>query len=65
MIPTCSHWLGHKFEGRYNEKPTGQKASIQSATPEGIMALRDFTIYRVYVRDVCVRCGHTIERTKP
>ena len=50
----------HHFEPRYDEVPHS-KASVeaQRATPEQIKRL---LVYTVYVRDVCVWCGKTIER---
>ena len=61
-VPNCTSMRGHKFEGRYDEKPTGQGGSFQGGPVEAIYALRELTICKIYVRDVCVRCGHTIER---
>ena len=50
----------HCFEPRYDEVPHKTKSfEAQRATPEQIKRL---LVYTVYVRDVCVWCGKTIER---
>lgn len=55
----CSEGV-HKFEARFDEVPTG-------AHPERIPLvyseeIRRLMLRNVYVRDVCVRCGQTVER---
>jgi hypothetical protein len=65
--PPCRTWLGHKFEGRYDDfEGTGRALEVSGAyTPAQFKALLNTTQKRhVYVRDVCVRCGHAIERCK-
>jgi|SRR5579872_6404153 len=57
----CTSWFGHKYEGRYDEVP-------MPSTPERVeMVKANFDeiedVYRVYVHDVCVRCGDVIERS--
>ena len=47
----------HKFEGRWDETPT------DCAMKQAIIQGEVYTlITRVYVRDICVKCGKTIER---
>lgn len=55
--PTCADGV-HRFEARFDEeRPIDIKASsggwvnYSGALPK-----------RIYVRDICVRCGKTIER---
>lgn len=53
---------GCRFEGRYDEKPLSgsMKFNRIEATEHQLKAI---LVHRVYVRDVCIRCGATIERT--
>ena len=50
----------HKFEPRYDEVPR----KVQSFEADWITSsqMRSLLVYTVYVRDVCVWCGKTIER---
>lgn len=63
MTPKCTSWLGHKFEGRYSLTaavlPAGLKVSIAVDSLSSIYErFRDAT----YVHDICVRCGHVVEK---
>jgi hypothetical protein len=50
---------GCKFEPRYDlGEPDLSEFTKLTASPEALNALRTKT----YVKDVCVRCGKTIER---
>jgi len=51
----------HKFEPRYEERPNAHIKSLWSpwASPQ---EFRELVYYSVYIRDVCVWCGKTIER---
>lgn len=52
---------GCRFEPRYDKSAADLSASKIDVQGRGaIEALRHIT----YVRDVCIRCGRTIERTK-
>ena len=56
-------WFGaHKMEARYDLGPAdlSQFATFQARNVSYMDALRTKT----YVRDICVRCGKTIERIK-
>ncbi len=58
----------HRFEARYDthaSAPTLTKMSFESATPQEAVELVNASKAKTitYVRDVCVRCGKTIERT--
>lgn len=60
----CISWLGHKFEGRYSSTPI--EAGDRKLDIQGTHALDAATLLyttRTYERDVCVRCGATIEKT--
>lgn len=60
MEKKCISPFGHKFEARYDEEPPKMDFSGgRSADWERL--IRAMT-KRTYVRDVCVRCGMTIER---
>lgn len=55
-------WRGqHKFEPRYDEKMPEGMTEVSAIGFGVINRLKD----KKYVRDVCVRCGETIERSKP
>lgn len=57
-VPKCSSWLGHKFEGRFTE----HRACIwevEEISSDLIEAMRSRSIYE---RDICVRCGWTVEK---
>lgn len=49
----------HKFEGRWDEEP-------RSKWIEGAWGQHGFQKHgaskRIYIRDICVKCGKTIER---
>jgi len=50
----------HKFEPRYDEEPNPYRfTSVKGIFSED---MRELMIIRKYVKDVCVRCGKTIER---
>lgn len=62
--PTCRERIGgdHEFEARYEEVPH----SINSVSVNGYVygeELRKLMYYTKYVRNVCIHCGKTIERT--
>lgn len=53
---------GHRFEARYDREPTADFRLDQIALA-ALDRVLDAATKRTYVRDVCVRCGKTIERT--
>lgn len=60
-IPKCTSWLGHKFSPRYSKGPsifggkyTGGNADVIAEKYRPV----------TYERDICVRCGVTIERPR-
>ena len=63
--------LGHKFEPRYNEVwPDGmESASIQSihfdgTTNEGSQYTIAACKNKIYIHDICVRCGEIVKEKK-
>jgi hypothetical protein len=64
LHPPCpnSYWGSHKFEARYDLSPANlsQFAGEFKASEETIEKFRQKT----YVRDICTKCGKTIERVK-
>ena len=59
--PRAGYWLGCKFEPRYDKSEPrweGNFTYTGFSGAERLDQLRQIT----YVRDVCVRCGSTIER---
>ncbi len=67
MIPAspCTSWLGHKFEERISSEPLEGDHPAYKA--EGIVAILAQVRLRckvTYERDICVRCGATVEKTK-
>lgn len=61
--PRFGKWIGGcRFEGRWEETVDGM-----NRTPQGawlVSATGRNQGRRTYVRDVCIRCGKTIERNK-
>lgn len=61
MVPKCTSWRGHKFEPRYSETPPtilSLAAVLESVSRRLIEAL---TVQK-YECDVCVRCGHVVQK---
>lgn len=63
----AGRWIGGcKFEPRYDEGPVERAsvvtAEISRASDEAVRAIMRGNIQQNYVRDVCTRCGKTIER---
>jgi hypothetical protein len=71
--PKCSSWRGHKFEARYSLE-TGAPAEPLTFEKIGVASITEYTFSelfeinarqaetKTYERDICVRCGHVIER---
>jgi hypothetical protein len=51
---------GCKFEGRYDRVPPEQRKDILE--PWQSIGEINARTKRIYVRDVCVRCGKTVDR---
>ncbi len=50
----------HQFEARYDIKMPGPAITPECVTAEVATALKE----TIYVRDVCITCGKTIERQR-
>jgi hypothetical protein len=59
MSWVCSAF-GHAYRARVDEIP--REAPFTKIASIDTRQLRELLITRTYVRDVCVRCGLTIER---
>ncbi len=59
-IPKCTSWRGHKFEGRYSSQPDATLSAFQVQVFAKDMPL--LVTKRTYERDICVRCGATVEK---
>jgi hypothetical protein len=53
---------GCRWEARFDEQPRTADFEVTGCGPGG--TLRSLLYYRTYVRDICTRCGRTIERTE-
>lgn len=58
---------GHKFEARYDEMKDAAAAADIKAEGVSAQALTDLmetrrNIKKIYVHDVCIRCGQIIKR---
>lgn len=51
----------HEFEPRYDESPSNY--NFKNLYYSDVAEVRSLMVLRTYVRDVCVRCGKTIERS--
>lgn len=51
-------WGKHRFEARYDTKLSSAMTEIKATSPAYLEAAKD----KAYVRDICVRCGETVER---
>lgn len=61
--PRAGRWFGGcNFEGRYDSTPTGGNKTLEARGAAEIAAFFHGITERIYVRDVCTRCGRTIER---
>jgi hypothetical protein len=64
MASKCLSWRGHRYEARYDEVP--MPIDFNNVDVDGITPwdLRDLMIHRVYVHDICVRCGDVVTRER-
>jgi hypothetical protein len=65
-VPKCTSWRGHRFEGRYSSEPAGEGWPKMNA--HGKAAIDGWvrlTTIMTYERDICVRCGATVEKPPP
>ena len=58
-------WNGCRYEARYDiGKPTWVPEEV-SGTAAGVAVVMESSRPKTYVRDVCIRCGRTVERKSP
>ena len=67
MSPKCTNWLGHKYEARHSVLPltTPPKFTdyaVHSMTESTFLELAQLRAGSAYERDICVRCGHVVEK---
>lgn len=59
--PTCNQYGGlHVFEPRYDTKISDRVLKVTVGPDLDLDKLKD----RVYVKDICVGCGKTIQRSE-
>lgn len=51
---------GCKFEERFDEQPNGYK--LTEASGFDAAAIHHMTHFKIYVHDICIRCGKTVKR---
>lgn len=63
-MPKCASWLGHKYEGRFTLEPASREmpGDMWALFPKEAKGASEASRRRLYERDICVRCGHVIER---
>jgi hypothetical protein len=65
MSRCSNHWRGHhRFEPRYESEPADKLeiGGFQISGEANRQLAREMFTKRTYVRDICVRCGETVER---
>jgi hypothetical protein len=60
MVNAHCDLYGHKFTQRYDEVPLMTKINVNN--PPSLSAVRDAMVRKVYVCDVCERCGLVVNR---
>ena len=51
----------HKYVARYDEKPNQANISTSLPNPKDI---RGLLYYKIYLFDICEKCGHVIPRPR-
>lgn len=51
---------GHRFEARYDEIPIG--GSLSGCWPDQAVEIIKANTKKIYVKDICTRCGKEIGR---
>lgn len=71
-VPKCTSWRGHRFEARYStgtapKPPAFEDLGVASISEASFLEWAELHTKqpRTYERDVCIRCGATIERAPP
>lgn len=62
----CKSWFGHKYEPRYSKSAVLMEVTKLAVaacnSTVGATDLMETSRAKTYERDICVRCGHVIER---
>lgn len=57
--------MSHKYEPRYDLGTADvQGFKVEGISLAGLRSILETLCTRTYVRDVCIKCGHIIERQK-
>jgi len=62
ICPNFGKWIGCKFEPRYDKGPVESPAAGIKYTGSNLEGALEAHRRVTYVRDICIRCGKTIER---
>lgn len=62
QVPKCTSWLGHRYEARYSKTPSTGWPKFNAEGKGMAELILDATRTVTYERDICIRCGHTIEK---
>lgn len=55
-------WFGHNYQPRFDKSACTYAGNMKGYTARDTLTLLDQYRQATYVRDVCTRCGVTIER---
>lgn len=61
----CIGWSGHRFEARYDKGSVQGAPSMnfrESVDADGLALVLEQYRPITYVRDICIRCGATVEK---
>jgi hypothetical protein len=53
--------FGHNYQARFSTGSTPYP-EVERATTQAVVAVMEVAKPRTYERDVCTRCGHTVEK---
>lgn len=57
-VAKCTSWLGHKFEARFSRELPTTMTRLKMDYSSDIELLKNV----IYERDICIRCGATVEK---
>lgn len=64
-VPKCTSIWGHKFEARYSYAAPAITKLGEVWDAEATVQVLNALAAKDYQHDVCVRCGHVVERKTP
>jgi hypothetical protein len=54
---------GHRYEARYEDKEGASfNIEISNANNATLQEIRDLMFYKIYLYDICTRCGGVVKR---